>query len=69
MTGSNWRPAPVARRIRASSAPWSPVVIEDFKARLGKYVVFKGCFQVPVDWKMDRKLVKDLVKARLRELD
>ena len=53
-------------------SPWSPRVIENFKARrggLGKLVVFKNCFQIPVDWKIDRKLVKDLVRARLAELD
>ncbi len=48
---------------------WSPRVIKDFKLRLGKFVVFKNCFQIPVDWKIDRKLVKDLVRARLAELD
>ena len=50
-------------------APWSPRVIEDFKVRLGKFVVFKNCFQIPVDWRIDGKLVKDLVRARLAELD
>src|SRR5437867_3970820 len=50
-------------------APWSPRVIEDFKARLGKFVIKMNCFQIPVDWKIDRKLVKDLVRARLAEMD
>jgi len=50
-------------------SPWSARVIADFKLRLGKFVVFKNCFQFPVDWKIDRKLVKDLVLARLAELD
>jgi uncharacterized protein len=50
-------------------APWSPRVIEDFKARLGKFVVKANCFQIPVDWKIDKKLVKDLVRARLAQLD
>jgi uncharacterized protein YdhG (YjbR/CyaY superfamily) len=50
-------------------SPWSPRVIEDFKVRLGTFVVFKNCFQIPVDWEIDRKLVKDLVRARLAELD
>jgi uncharacterized protein YdhG (YjbR/CyaY superfamily) len=49
-------------------SPWSPRVIADFKVRLGKFVVWKNCFQIPVDWKIDRKLVKDLVLARLDEL-
>lgn len=50
-------------------SPWSPRVIGDFKERLGKFVVWKNCFQIPVDWKVDKKLVKDLVRARLAELD
>lgn len=50
-------------------APWSPRVMEDFKARLGDFVVWKNCFQIPVDWEIDRKLVQDLVRARLAELD
>ena len=50
-------------------SPWSSRVIEDFKVKLEKYVVFKNCFQIPVDWKIDKRLVKDLVRARLAELD
>ncbi len=50
-------------------APWSPTIIADFRVRLKKYVVFQNCFQIPVDWKPDRKLLTDLVKARLAELD
>ena len=50
-------------------ALWSPRVIKAFKVRLGKFVVWKNCFQIPVDWEIDRKLVKDLVRARLAELD
>lgn len=50
-------------------SPWSPRIIEDFKMRLGKFVLWKNCFQIPIDWKIDKKLVKDLVRARLAELD
>ena len=50
-------------------APWSPRVIEDFKVRLGKFVVWKNCFQIPIDWEINRELVKELVRARLAELD
>lgn len=50
-------------------APWSPQVMDDFKERLEKFVVFKNCFQLPVDWEIDKKLVEDLVRARLAELD
>src|ERR1700704_3275546 len=48
-------------------ASWSPRVVKDFKVRLGKFVLFKNCFQIP--WEVDRELVKDLVRARLAELD
>ncbi len=50
-------------------SPWSPQIIQDFKPRLTNYVVFKGTFQIPVDWKLDQKLLRDLVRARLAELD
>ena len=49
---------------------FSGKVIADFRERLeADYVVFKNCFQVPVDWEIDRELVFDLVRARLAELD
>ena len=50
-------------------APWSARVIEDFRARLEQYVVRKNLFQIPVDWEIDEALLKDLVRARLAELD
>lgn len=49
-------------------APWSIWVMEDFKDRLRSFVVFKNCFQIPVDWEIDKDLVRDLVRARLAEL-
>jgi len=49
-------------------SPWSPRVIADFKVRLGKFVVKTNLFQIPVDWEVDREMVKDLVRARLAEL-
>ena len=50
-------------------SPWSPWIIEDFKPRFAGLVVMKQCFQIPVDWQIDSDLVKDLVRARLAELD
>ena len=50
-------------------APWSARVIDDFRARLEKCVVRKNLFQIPVDWEIDVELLKDLLRARLAELD
>ena len=58
-----------AAKHHLSLSPWSTRVIEDFKVRLGKFVVKQNLFQIPVDWEIDRELVKDLVRARLAELD
>jgi len=43
--------------------------MERFKVRLKRFVLFKNCFQIPVDWEIDRELVEDLVRTRLAELD
>lgn len=52
-------------------APWSTRVIEDLRERLERdgYVVRKNLFQIPDDWEIDEELVRDLVRARLAELD
>jgi uncharacterized protein YdhG (YjbR/CyaY superfamily) len=50
-------------------SPFSFHVIEDFKLKLQKFVLKKNCFHIPVDWEMDKELLKDLVQARLAELD
>ncbi len=62
-------PSQVFMRWLLTFSAWSPRVIDDFKIRLAKFVVMKNCFQIPVDWEIDRELVKDLVRARLAELD
>lgn len=50
-------------------SPWSVFVMGDFKDRLAPFVVFKNCFQIPVDWKVDQDLLRDLTSARLAELN
>lgn len=57
-----------AHKNHLTFSAWSPDIIEDFKPRLEKFVVFKNCFQIPVDWDIDGTLVEDLVRARLAEL-
>ncbi len=49
--------------------PWSSRVIEIFKGRLDNFVVFKNSFRVPIDWDLDEDLIKEMVKARLDELE
>lgn len=60
-----------AAKSHLSLAPWSTDVIDSFRERLenSDYVVLKNLFQVPDDWELDRKLLRELVRARLGELD
>ncbi|MCE8022879.1 iron chaperone [Billgrantia aerodenitrificans] len=58
-----------AHKNHLTFSAWSPHIIEAFKPRLDGYVVFKNCFQIPVDWEVDEALLKDLVRARLAELE
>ena len=52
-------------------APWGTDALESFRSRLSDagYVVNKHTFQVPVDWNVDADLLRDMVAARLAELD
>lgn len=49
-------------------APWGGL-IEEFLPRLDKYEVNKKTIRVPVDWKVDKRLLKDMIKARIAQLD
>jgi len=49
-------------------APWSKDVLEAFAERLAGYEVNKKTFKVPVDWKVDKKLLRDLAAARIAEI-
>ena len=48
-------------------APWSTDVLNDFLPRLTGYEVNKKTIKIPVDWKIDAKLLKDMVAARIAE--
>jgi len=50
-------------------APWSNSVFDAFRDRLAGYTLGKGTFQVPVDWEVDDDLLRDMVAARIAELD
>ena len=44
-------------------APFNSEVIDDFRPRLADFTVLKKTIQVPVDWKVNKKLVTDMVAA------
>ena len=46
-------------------APFDPKILKDFKERLSGYKVLKKTFQVPLDWKVDEKLLQDLIKTAI----
>jgi uncharacterized protein YdhG (YjbR/CyaY superfamily) len=50
-------------------APWSKDVLGAFSERLSTYEVNKKTFKIPVDWKVDKKLLRDLVAARIVEIE
>lgn len=49
-------------------APWGGV-LEEFLPRLEKFQVNKKTVRVPADWKVDKKLLRDLVKARIAQIE
>jgi uncharacterized protein YdhG (YjbR/CyaY superfamily) len=48
--------------------PWGDNVIKRFADRLEDYKTNKKTIQVPVDWKVNAKLLQDIVKDRVKEL-
>ena len=47
-------------------APWGEGMIEKFLPRLKEYEVNKKTIKVPVDWKVDAKLVGDMAAAAVK---
>jgi uncharacterized protein YdhG (YjbR/CyaY superfamily) len=48
-------------------APWSTDVLETFRTRLEHLDLKKKTIGVPNDWKVEEKLILDMVKARIAE--
>ena len=46
-------------------APWNPKVIKAVQPLLGELVVNKKTIRVPVDWKVNEKLLHRLIKESL----
>jgi len=49
-------------------APWNPKVLSKLKNRLAGYEVNKKTVRIPNDWKVDKKLLKDMVQETLVSL-
>jgi uncharacterized protein YdhG (YjbR/CyaY superfamily) len=50
-------------------APWGNNVLDEFAPRLTGYKLNKKTIQVPVDWKPDARLLRDLAAARIAQVD
>lgn len=46
-------------------APWGTGVLDEFRPRLEGYEVNKKTIKIPVDWKVDKKLLCDMVGASM----
>lgn len=49
-------------------APWGKEVLDKFRPVMQDYVVAKKTFQVPLDWKVDKKLLLAMAKERISEI-
>ena len=47
-------------------APWGDGVVGKFESRFAGYEMNKKTIKVPVDWKVDKKLLLDLVAASIK---
>jgi uncharacterized protein YdhG (YjbR/CyaY superfamily) len=49
-------------------ASWNPDALDTFAERLSGYEVNKRTFRIPVDWSVDRELLRDMIADRLAQL-
>lgn len=49
-------------------APWDPKVLKKLEPKLKNYKVLKKTVQVPVDWKVDEKLLQTMAKEVISQL-
>jgi uncharacterized protein YdhG (YjbR/CyaY superfamily) len=55
-----------AQKAHILIAPFDADIIDEFRPRLEGYEVNKKTIRVPVDWKVDKKLLVDMVDAQFR---
>ena len=53
-----------AQRAHILIAPFDEGIVDEFRPRLEGYEVNKKTIRVPVDWKVDKKLLTDMVAAQ-----
>ncbi len=49
-------------------APFNPKILKQFEKQLREYRVLKKTFQVPVDWKVDTKLLTEMIKEAISKV-
>lgn len=49
-------------------APWGDGILDAHRSQLGDYFVNKRTFRIPVDWQLDRDLIRSLVEARMTQV-
>ncbi len=49
-------------------APFDPKILKQFEKQLREYRVLKKTFQVPVDWKVDTKLLTEMIKEAISKV-
>lgn len=49
-------------------APFNPKVLQKIKPKLKDYKVLKKTVQVPIDWKVDEKLLQSMAKLAIEDL-
>jgi uncharacterized protein YdhG (YjbR/CyaY superfamily) len=49
-------------------APWEPKVLKTLNSKLKDYKVLKKTVQVPVDWKVDEKLLQAIAAEVIKQL-
>ena len=55
-----------AQKAHILIAPFDADIIDEFRPRLEGYQVNKKTIRVPVDWKVDKKLLVDMVQSQFR---
>ena len=56
-------------KAHVSLSPWSAAVLAAHRGRLGGLEATSNLIRIPPGWKLDRRLLRSLAKARINELE